>query len=125
MSHLRKCLMKIKQPNESLLEGAMKILAEQLGGQVVATVKDYYGGTVDVDFGVVAPGVRGFGVNIKDGALEIVGDDWGQGIRLEKFRNSLNQAYKQCAVILALGRMGYSTQVKELQEGLAILGVKA
>ena len=117
--------MKIKQPNKSILEGAMKILAEQLGGQVVATIKGYYGGTVDVDFGVIAPGVRGFGVKIKDGALEVIGDDWGQNIRLEKFRNSLNQAYKQCAIIFALRRMGYSTQVKELQEGLAILGVKA
>ena len=124
MSHLRRCTVKISQPHRAVLEGAMEILAQQLDGSVQTSIKDYYGRNVPVDFGFVAPGVRGFGVNVKDGGLEVLGDDYGQRIRLDGFQGMLSKAYKQYAILLALKKMGYNTQIHEIDQGLAILGMK-
>ena len=117
MSHIRKCQVDVKNVNKSLLEEAVKrvktFLSRELGREIkmVDVVRDYYGRTQKVDIGLNI-GVGGYGIVVKDGKIEVVGDDWNQSFKLVDFKNMVVREYKSVALLKALESLGYVGEIK-------------
>lgn len=127
MSHLRKALLSIRNPNLGLLKTTLDILTRQYTDvEFVDTIRDYYGNKTDVVIGFKCKEHKyGVGIQIKDdGTVQIIGDDYMQKLSIDQFKKLLNQNYTQMAVGSALNEMGYNTQARETDEGIFVMGVQ-
>ena len=96
------------------------------GLQMTTTIKDYYGNDVKVTAGIRGvTNARGYGVNIKDGQLEVVGDDYGQTMRLDEFKNRVNQAYRASVYARSLSRNGFRPQIIQQKNQFVVVGQSA
>lgn len=121
--------MNIKQANEALVKATMEALAKFLGGQVVTQVADYSGRWAKVVAGVMVPDteayIRGFGITMTGGNIAIVGDDYGQAMKIETFKKLFENFYTSVAVQQALNTMGYQTNATVTpNKNIIIRGVK-
>jgi len=83
MSHLTVYSTELTGLSKQLLSQALRDLAKEIGATVTSQIVDYYGDRKTVDVALHMKTLtgysdnRGIGFNIKNGTLEIVGDNWG------------------------------------------------
>lgn len=126
MSQLRTCSVNISNPNDELLTKAMQEIAKELGAEVTDRVTDFYKTTSTVRVGirhpVLCPG--GYGVAIKpDGSMEVIGDEYGGNMKLERFQKMVQQRYTSKAIIKATMKAGFRVEVKKQAQKIYIMGV--
>ena len=104
-------------PGWSLLEDAVKIAAEELGGQVTTDIRDYYGRKLRCDWGIVTRGfTRGVGVRVsrRDGEVSFAYDSYGGfDVIAEKICEAITQNYTTLAVAEALRSLNYQVNLAE------------
>lgn len=104
------------------------MIAREMGFQTIDRVANHAGQQPQsVLIGVKGDGCRGYGVRIKDGQIEVVGDDWNQKVKLEEFQTRVNQAYKAVSYQAQLVKQGYQTTVsyQSQQKRYVLAGAKA
>jgi hypothetical protein len=126
MSHFSLIRIKIKNPNLALLKKAVETVAEELGGEVTTTIRDYYGRTMEC-VAALKNGTfkRGVGVRVNErGEVEVVGDFWGvPRSEVERFQQLLVRNYTALALQTALAQLGYQVQVQKVQDKIFVRGV--
>ena len=104
-------------PGWTLLEDAVKIAAEELGGQLTTDIRDYYGRKLRCDWGIVTEGFpRGVGVRVSrsDGEVTFVYDSYGGYETIaEKICEAITQNYTTLAVTEALRSLNYQVNLAE------------
>jgi hypothetical protein len=126
MSHFSLIKIKIRNPDLALLKKAVEQVAEELGGELVTTVRDYFGRTMEC---IVAMKnsvfKRGIGVRTNEkGEVEVVGDFWGVlKQEVERFQQLLVRNYTALALTQALGALGYQVQVQVQKDKIFVRGV--
>jgi hypothetical protein len=126
MSHFSLVKIKIRNPNLTLLRKAVEMVAEEIGGQVVTTIRDYYGNTMECVTAVKSEVFkRGVGIRINEkGEVEVVGDFWGvPKSEVERFQQLLVRNYTALALQSALAQLGYQVQVQKVQDKIFVRGV--
>jgi len=127
MSHFSLIKIKIKNPSVQLIKKAIEIIAKETNGEVVNSVRDYYGNTrSDIILGIKnSTFFRGIGVKVNEkGEVEIVGDFWNiPQSEVEKFKQLLVQNYTTLAIQQSLVQMGYQVQVQKVQDKVYVRGV--
>jgi hypothetical protein len=124
MSHFS--IIKIKNPNVTLLKKAAELIAKEIGGEVVSRINDYYGRTMDCIIGIKSADFpRGIGIKINSsGEVEVVGDFWKvRPDAVESFQKSLVQYYTALAMQQALAQLGYQVQVNKVNDKIHVRGV--
>lgn len=111
----------------------MESIAKYLAGQgfenvrIADKVADFYVRNIErnVVTGIVADDIRGFGIAIRNGRPEIVGDDYAQGISIQDFKRLFENFYTSIAMSEALKAMGYQTNATILPKmEIVVRGVK-
>ena len=103
----------LKDVDKATLEKAVNSLAKELGATVVKQVEDYYGKMHSVEFGLIGGQLRkGYGFNIVDGKVEIVGDEFAQALRMKEIEQKLAQEYNTVAWNDTLKSEGFNVSVK-------------
>lgn len=133
MSHIEVNKTKLKNVNEDLLQQALLLVAKKHGGKVSQSIKDYYGGTIakweeqKIIGAISTPGVkRGLGLIIKEGQLQLVGDDFDCQVAFDELKKEIEGTYKKLAQVKALLSLGYKVNMETLPDGtLLIKGEKA
>jgi len=120
MSHFRECKLKLKNVDAGLLTLAVAEVAKALNRKIVPVIKDYYGRVREVLVGV--DGL--YGVDIKDGEIVVVGDEFGKKIKLEEFRDMVVQEYTVLAIRRVLAARGYNARVEKLGGKIYVYGVR-
>jgi len=126
MSHFSLIKIRIRNPNLALLKRAVEMVAEELGGEVVNQIRDYYGRTMECPAALRNNTFkRGVGVRVNErGEVEIVGDFWGvPKSEVERFQQLLVRNYTALALQTALAQLGYQVQVEKVQDKIFIRGV--
>ncbi len=104
-------------PGWTLLEDAVKIAAEELGGELSTNIRDYYGRKLRCDWGIVTEGFpRGVGVRVSrsDGEVTFAYDSYGGYDAIaEKICDSIAQNYTALAVTEALRSLNYQVDLSE------------
>ncbi|MEM4301523.1 MAG: DUF1257 domain-containing protein [Candidatus Caldarchaeum sp.] len=126
MSHLRTCSIKLSSLKLDIAEKALLNIAEQLGlnPKIVKEVKDLTGRTQAVDIGLQTDKFN-YGIRLNKGKVEVVGDDWGQSIKLRQFAKLFTREYTAIAVATAVKRLGFSVNTKREHNAVYIFGVRA
>ena len=118
--------MKIKNANPEVLKVAMAALTTHLKGEQVSVIDIWRGTTEKVMFGIQAEGMtKGYGVNIKDGEITIIGDSYGQTIRQQNFAGKVEQFYKAAGINMALRKLNYGVQTRVQGTKVHVMGVNA
>jgi len=125
VSHISLVKISIRNPNISILRGAVKALAKDLGGELVTEVEDYYGNKTPVPLGVrnaVFP--RGVGITVEDGQVRLKGDffDIPQH-EVTHIQNCLVKNYTALATINSLRSLGYQVSAQKVKESVFIKAV--
>jgi hypothetical protein len=126
MSHFSLIKMKIRNPNLTLLKRAVEMVAEELGGELTTTIRDYYGRTMECAAALRNNTFkRGVGVRVSArGEVEILGDFWGvPRSEVERFQQLLVRNYTALALQTALAQLGYQVQVQRVQDRVFVRGV--
>jgi hypothetical protein len=126
MSHFSLIKIRIRNPNLALLKRAVEMVAEELGGELVTTVRDYYGRTMECAAALKnSTFKRGVGVRVNEkGEVEIVGDFWDvPRSEVERFQQLLVRNYTALALTQALSALGYRVQVQRIQDRVFVRGV--
>ncbi len=129
MSHVSSVKTKLKGVNASMLKKALKIIAKNIGAEVVSadSIKDYYGRSVvkTLPNGVkpvaaLTGGRLKYGVVVatnKDGEVGVYGDFWASSINKEQMASMIETEYTATAVETALAMQGFNyvhrTETKE------------
>jgi hypothetical protein len=88
----------------------------------VESINDYRGNPIKVLTGVKgAVTVKGYGVNINNGKLEVVGDDYNEKMRLAEFQDAVLQSYAAVATARAMRSQGFRTTVQRAQEQVVVV----
>jgi hypothetical protein len=127
MSHFSLIKIKIRNPSVQLLKKAIEIIAKEVNGEIVNSVRDYYGNVRDdIVLGIKNDVFfRGIGVKVNEkGEVEIVGDFYciSQG-EVERFKQLLVQNYTTLAIQQSLVQMGYQIQTQKVQDKIYVRGV--
>uniref|UniRef100_A0A6M3X5S3 Uncharacterized protein n=1 Tax=viral metagenome TaxID=1070528 RepID=A0A6M3X5S3_9ZZZZ len=99
MSHFSVYKTKLGNVSAQLLKQAIQSFAKQIGAEVSASVKDYYGNTQAVQIGLTMPSLPmgiGFGVD-NQGNLSVQGDSYGcsqEWNRVSTLATNYIKAYK-------------------------------
>jgi hypothetical protein len=123
MSHFSIIKISIKNPDLQLLKRVVEEIAKELGAEVVNTVRDYYGNTLNVIVGIKSSVFyRGIGVVVNSrGEVEIVGDFYRVPMsEIERFKQMLTQYYTAYALTTALTQLGYSVQTVKQNDKIYI-----
>jgi hypothetical protein len=126
MSHFSLIKIKIRNPNLTLLRKAVEMVAEEVGGELVTTIRDYYGRTMECAAALKnSTFKRGVGVRVNErGEVEVVGDFWGvPRSEVERFQQLLVRNYTALALQTALAQLGYQVQLHRLQDKIFVRGV--
>jgi len=127
MSHFSLIKIKIKNPSIPLIKKAIEIIAKETNGEIVSSVRDYYGNVRnDIILGIKNNiFFRGIGVKVNEkGEVEIVGDFYGiSQSEVEKFKQLLVQNYTTLAIQQSLIQMGYQVQTQKIQDKVYVRGV--
>ena len=107
-------------PTWRLLREAGEAAAQDLGGQVVSTVTDYYGRHVPVDLGIITPKwPRGVGIRVSpvNGEVSFVYDPYeDRRGAAKKIAETVTQNYTALAVAQALRAMNYEVEMDQIAE---------
>jgi len=129
MSHIATYAASLGQVNENLLKQALEIVAKKFGGQVVDSIKDYYGKNLTswdgspITAGIQTPSVkRGIGITMKNGILQFVGDNYGCENKFSELRKEIELTYKKLALAKALKESGYEIEVAANAAGTIFQG---
>jgi hypothetical protein len=104
------------------------MIAKEMGMRTVTKVANHAGmNAQSVLIGIKGEGNRGMGVNIVDGKIDVIGDDWNQPVKLEEFRSRVDLAYKAVSYQAQLVKQGYQTTVsyQAQQKRYVLAGAKA
>ena len=126
MSHFSLNRVNIKNPDLSILREVGEKIAKELGGELVDTIRDYYGRTQSgFVFAVKSPDLPwGVGVRVaSDGSVEVVADRWAHGRAVAAFEQRLTQLYTARAVATALTQMGYQVSADTATDQIVIKAV--
>ena len=127
---MRKCTLAIKNANPELLKRAVEQIAKDMKLQTTTRVTLYNGSQPQsVLTGIQGEGCEnGLGVRIKNGQIEVVGDDYNSDvIKMEQFQQRVTQSYKAVSYQAQLVKQGYSTTVsyQAQQKRYVLAGAKA
>jgi molybdopterin converting factor small subunit len=127
MSHFSLIRIKIKNPSTQLLKKTVEVIAKEVNGEVINSVRDYYG-NVRADFIIGVKNNtfhRGVGVKINErGEVELIGDFWGiPNSEVERFKQLLVQNYTTLAIQESLIQLGYNVQTQKVQDKIYVRGV--
>jgi hypothetical protein len=126
MSHFSLIKIRIRNPDPALLRRAVEMIAEELGGELVTRIQDYYGRTMEVLLGIVNETFRrGIGVRVNErGEVEVVGDFFlVPSSAVTRFKELLVRNYTTLALQTALVQLGYRVQAQKVNERIFIRGV--
>jgi len=126
MSHFSLIKIKIRNPDPALLRRAVEMIAEELGGELVTRIRDYYGRTMEVQIGIVNDTFqRGVGVRVNEhGEVEVVGDFFLiPSSAVARFKELLVRNYTALALHAALAQLGYRVQAQKVEGRIFIRGV--
>jgi hypothetical protein len=122
MSQFRVCKLKITNANLQTLRLAVEELAKALGGEVVSSVRDYYGHVQEVPVGLRTQELRrGIGFRIENGQIVSVGDSWGVSSEYRDMEKALAKYYTAAALSQKLKAQGYSVKINTSQEGKVVV----
>ena len=112
MSHMRTCTLDITKVEPSILQDALSYVANEFGLEQVTEIRDYNGYKIKVDLGVAgASHTRGIGIKVGAKGIELVGDDYGQALTMDKFKTHLLQTYRAKVYQRALAQTGHQSQM--------------
>jgi len=123
MSHFSIVKISIRNPDVQLLKRVVEEIAKELNADIISTIRDFYGITLDVLIGIRNDVFRrGIGVRVnKKGEIEIVGDFYRVPIsEVEKFKQLLTQYYTTFALTTALTSLGYNVQTVKQNDKIYI-----
>ena len=123
MSHFSIVKISIRNPDVQLLKRVVEEIAKELNADIISTIRDFYGNTLDVLIGIRNDVFRrGIGVRVnKKGEIEIVGDFYRVPIsEVEKFKQLLTQYYTTFALTTALTSLGYNVQTVKQNDKIYI-----
>jgi len=126
MSHISLVKIKICNPNMGLLKKTVEELAQELNGEVVSSIKDFYGNTIkDFDFAIKTSTMhRGIGIKVDSkGNVNLIGDFYGYEKAVQEFQLLLVQRYTVNALQVSLKQMGYQVQHQKHQEKIVVRAV--
>jgi len=116
----------IKEENicMKILQKAIALAAEDLGGAIVDNVFDFDGKESKCFRGIKTKEYpRGVGINIENGRVIYIYDTYGDGGKWGKLISSLvNQNYQTIAVMRAQEELGYKVQVHAIGKEKLIIG---
>jgi hypothetical protein len=135
MSHIGTYSASLGQVNTDLLKQVLDIVAQQVGGTVSDSIKDYNGNTLKNWDGEPILGAiktdkvsRGIGLTIKNGTLKFVGDNYGCENQFSKLKGEIELTYeltyKKLALVRALKEIGYEVEVNVNDFGTVFSGVR-
>jgi hypothetical protein len=117
-----------EDPGWDVLNEAIHATAEEMNLDVTRSFKDYYGRTLECDWGLVGPDIpRGIGVTVdrKTGEVMFVCDSYGGFERVAgEIKDRVVQNYTSLCVAKALAALNYSVEVDEVKhpiEGKKVL----
>lgn len=122
MSHLTICKISIRDPDLSLLKRTFEVLANEYRCKMTDIVRDYYGRTAKVMFGLNIE--TGIGVNIVNGDLVVVGDKYMLGRLFDEISQKIVQYYTALAVTEAAQQMGLHVEDVVRQEDSVIVYIR-
>ncbi len=109
MSHLGLYKTKIINANYEVARRALEILAGELKQEIVSEYENRWGVEIKANVGVI-PGIAdGFGVNIAENELQILGDNFSNKLAFDNARTRFLQLYYAVALNTALQSLGYET----------------
>jgi len=126
MSHISLVKIKICNPNMGLLKKTVEELAQELNGEVVSSIKDFYGNIIkDFDFAIKTPTMhRGVGIKVDSkGNVNLIGDFYGYEKAVQEFQLLLVQRYTVNALQASLKQMGYQVQRQKHQDKIVVRAV--
>ena len=124
MSHIRTCTVQIQNPSTDIINEALQHLARLNGMTVSSEITNYFGTTriSGIVNGIKGGKLRtGYGIIIKDGAIDVVGDDM-QAISPNEMSKMVNQAYKAVVYSRAMSRNGFRPQIVQQQKQVMVVG---
>lgn len=123
MSHTAKLKCMLKGVNAATLKKAMESLVKQLGGELVGKIEQYSGNDLNVGFGWRHKSLnkRGYGVNLKNGSVEVVGDDFSQSFKLADFRKAVTKEYNATAFANVLRKKGFAVSASRNKDRNSIV----
>jgi uncharacterized protein YukJ len=122
MSHFSIVKINIRNPDAQLLKRVVEEIAKEQNAEIVYTIRDFYGNTLNVTIGIRNNIFRrGIGVVIERGELQIVGDFHGvPPSEIEKFKQLLTQYYTTYALTSSLVQLGYNVQTQRVDDKIYI-----
>ncbi|MEM2941653.1 MAG: DUF1257 domain-containing protein [Thermoproteota archaeon] len=114
-----------------ILKEAMEMVAEKHKGELVRSIKDYYGRETKCDLAVSIPDFgRGIGIQVdrESGAIDFVYDPYGGYEKVaQEIIDEVTQNYIGIAVIRAMKSLGYSVREEPTtrEKAVVLLGVKS
>jgi hypothetical protein len=123
MSHISVMSTTITSPDRVLLRQAVEVVANQLAG---GKVRDYYltyrrqrrKATLAIADDTM---YRGMAIQVNEGKLAFVGDNYGCEEHYEEVQQQIVQTYVSLATMRALEALGYQTSVEDGQAGQVVL----
>lgn len=112
-----------EDPGWDILDEAVRVTAEEMGGEVSHTIRDFYGRSFYVDWAISTPEIpRGIGVNVdrKTGQVSFVYDAYGYEAYvhlIQEIKDRVIQNYSALAVSKALAVLNYQVDVTEEKLG--------
>ncbi len=116
MSHISETKTGITNPNLACLTQAVQLVAQQHSGEVRTQYLDFSRNPHDVSTGlaIFTPElIRGIGVEVANGELTFLGDDWAVHEWFEKVQREVKQAYVSICYMQALQQCGYQPQATD------------
>ena len=85
-------------------------MAEELNGEQVYEIVDYYGKKRKVPLGIKTPQIpRGVGISIDSrGDVQCEADEWQAKGKIQNLKNLLVQTYTSLAIDISLRNLGYN-----------------
>ena len=123
MSHFSIVKISIRNPDVQLLKRVVEEIAKELNADIISTIRDFYGITLDVLIGIRNDVFRrGIGVRVNNkGEIEIVGDFYRIPMsEIERFKQLLTQYYTTFALTTALTSLGYNVQTVKQNDKIYI-----
>ena len=124
MSHYAVVKVQIKNPNRTVLERALRNIADYLGGVLSKDTEVYgyrFARRVDYLVQVRLPYGNGYGVKINsNGEVVVHVDDHGAPLTAEQFQEMLQREYMAEAVKAVMQELGYEVEEERQEEAITI-----
>jgi len=110
-----------EDPSWQLLREAVAMTANELGGQVTDSVRDYYDAVRWCDIGIITPDFsRGVGLRVvrQTGEIHFLYDPYGdRSGAAKRICDRVTQNYTTLATVRALQALNYDIEIETTEEG--------